>query len=232
MEVTYRPAERASAAEADLSSAAGLRGRPELEQLADEVRRHHRDVERHARSMLHEAIAAGEALIEAKGLLRHGEFGPWLTYCGLNQRTAQLYMKLAREKRNVAVLEAESIRGALEALGGKPKREPPQLPGFFDSPDWPPSYAGDEAWVEHALAVDRVEREIEAIIRGKVVSFLEIDPDGCPRVTLKRPLPSGGWRRLRESGWRREDLAELPPEKLCALRDTLDHVLRERGNTP
>jgi len=103
-----------------------------LEPLADEIRRHHKAVERHARSMLDEAVAAGEKLIEAKGLLRHGEFGPWLTYCGLNRRTAQLYMKLAREKRNVAVLEAESIRGALEALDGKPKPKPKARPESWD----------------------------------------------------------------------------------------------------
>jgi Protein of unknown function (DUF3102) len=102
----------------------------ELDWLADEVRRHHKAVGRHARSMLDEAIAAGEALIEAKRRLRHGEFGPWLAYCGVSRRSASLYMKLAREKGNVAVLEASSIREALEALGGKRKRRNEPSPDF------------------------------------------------------------------------------------------------------
>jgi hypothetical protein len=46
----------------------------ELELLAEEVRRHHKAVERHARSMLDEAIAAGEKLLEAKERLKHGEY--------------------------------------------------------------------------------------------------------------------------------------------------------------
>jgi hypothetical protein len=38
-----------------------------LDRLADEIRAHHKTVERHARAMLEEAVAAGEALLEAKG---------------------------------------------------------------------------------------------------------------------------------------------------------------------
>jgi Protein of unknown function (DUF3102) len=115
-------AESRSSAVAGTKQAPGEYRERGLELLAEEIRGHHKAVERHARSMLAEAILAGEKLLEAKELLRHGEFGPWLTYCGVNQRTAQLYMKLAREKRNVAVLEADSIRGALEGLGGKKKQ--------------------------------------------------------------------------------------------------------------
>jgi Protein of unknown function (DUF3102) len=134
--------------------ASGLRER-ELDLLAEDVRRHHKAVERHARSMLAEAIVAGEKLIEAKGLLRHGEFGPWLTYCGVNQRTAQLYMKLARQKRNVAVLDAESIRGALKALA-KPRR--PKRRTFVIAPVAPePGGWQDDAWREAMAAEGRRE---------------------------------------------------------------------------
>ena len=48
-----------------------------LDRLAEDIRAHHKAVEHHARSMLEEAIAAGEKLIEAKARLRHGEFGPF-----------------------------------------------------------------------------------------------------------------------------------------------------------
>jgi hypothetical protein len=117
-----------------------------LDLLAAEIRQHHKAVERHARSMLGEAIAAGEALIEAKGRLRHGEFGPFIAYCGTSRRSASLYMKLAREKGNVAVLEASSIRVALEALGGTRKRREP--PRDFGKPG--ASLADDEYWQDAA----------------------------------------------------------------------------------
>jgi hypothetical protein len=73
--------------------------------------------------MLVDAIAAGELLIEAKARLRHGGYIPFVRRCGVSPRSAQLYTRLAREKRNVALLEADSIRAALKALA-KPERKP------------------------------------------------------------------------------------------------------------
>jgi Protein of unknown function (DUF3102) len=129
--------------------------RRELELLAEDIRRHHKAVERHARSMLDEAIAAGEALIEAKARLRHGEFGPFIAYCGTSRRSASLYMKLAREKGNVAILEASSIREALEALGG---RRRPQRRGFVFDPAGPePGQWQVDAWREAMAAEGRHE---------------------------------------------------------------------------
>ena len=126
-----------------------------LDLLADEIRRHHKAVERHARSMLDEAIAAGEALIEAKGRLRHGEFGPFIAYCGTSRRSASLYMKLAREKGNVAILEASSIREALEALGGR--RRPQRREFVFDPAGPEPGGWQDHAWREAMAAKGRHE---------------------------------------------------------------------------
>jgi hypothetical protein len=98
----------------------------ELDLLAEEIRGHHRAVERHARSMLDEAIAAGEKLLEAKERLRHGEFKPWVAYCGVSYSSAAVYMRLAHNKYSAALLEADSIREALEALGGKRRKREPE----------------------------------------------------------------------------------------------------------
>jgi hypothetical protein len=51
------------------------------------------------------AMAAGEILIVAKsnGQLKHGEWLPWLESCGIAERKAQRYMRLAR---NRAAIEA------------------------------------------------------------------------------------------------------------------------------
>lgn len=45
------------------------------------------------------AIAAGDRLLEAKSLLKHGEWLVWLReHCGFSDRTAQNYMRLAKRK--------------------------------------------------------------------------------------------------------------------------------------
>ena len=66
------------------------------------------------------ALDAGRALIEAKALLPHGGWLPWLRErVAMSERTAQLYMRLSRsglEIRNVADL---GIKAASEAIARK-----------------------------------------------------------------------------------------------------------------
>jgi hypothetical protein len=51
------------------------------------------------RRSIENGIAAGELLIEAKAQLRHGQWLPWLQdNCNLSERTAQLYMRLAKNR--------------------------------------------------------------------------------------------------------------------------------------
>ena len=48
------------------------------------------------------AIACGQMLIEAKGQLKHGQFGPWLRdHCGIAERTARHHMRLARYRETL-----------------------------------------------------------------------------------------------------------------------------------
>src|SRR3954452_25391410 len=62
--------------------------------LAAEIRRAHADVHDAAMTAAQRAIDAGHALIEAKELVAHGQWLPWLREnCALSERTAQLYMK-------------------------------------------------------------------------------------------------------------------------------------------
>lgn len=60
------------------------------------------------------AINAGNLLIEAKSLVRHGEWGPWLQDVGLPERTARNYMRLARNSGYVADLP--TVSQAIAAL--------------------------------------------------------------------------------------------------------------------
>src|SRR4051812_38894664 len=71
-------------------------GSNRLVMLAAEVADAHAGVGSAAVTRATRALEAGRALIEAKSLLKHGRWLPWLKdNCGLPERTAQLYMKLA-----------------------------------------------------------------------------------------------------------------------------------------
>ena len=55
---------------------------------------------------MNHAIVAGELLLDAKDLLKHGQWLPWLAEnCAISERTAQLYMRCAK---NRAAIEAKS----------------------------------------------------------------------------------------------------------------------------
>jgi hypothetical protein len=135
-----------------------------LELLAEEVRQHHKAVERHANAMVAAAIAAGEKLLEAKGQLRHGEFGPFLTYCGVSARSARVYMRVARNSADAAVLEASSIRAALDAIAGPSRKRPapPDLGPAFPrrSEEWRMA-----RWAEAMLAQGRPSAEVRARVK-------------------------------------------------------------------
>ena len=60
------------------------------------------------------AMAAGDLLIEAKAQLKHGQWLPWLAkHCVISERTAQLYVKLAKKRTTI---EKEQIRNDVADL--------------------------------------------------------------------------------------------------------------------
>ena len=100
-----------------------------LADLAHRIKAEHEAVGRALKRGLEHAIAAGELLIEAKSQLKHGQWLPWLDSCGVSERMAQRYIRLAR---NRAVIEANptpvsdlGIRGALDLISipREPKEE-------------------------------------------------------------------------------------------------------------
>jgi hypothetical protein len=69
-------------------------GRLTLEELATEIARLHGTIR--LRPVLETAREAGRLLLEAKALLPHGEWLPWLRrHTGLSPRTAQVYMRVS-----------------------------------------------------------------------------------------------------------------------------------------
>jgi hypothetical protein len=92
-----------------------------LPTLASEIRKAHASAGDFQRRSLEQAMKAGEMLLEAKALVGHGRWLPWLReHCQLAERTAQLYMKLAKNRRVVEYKSATvadlAIRGAIEAV--------------------------------------------------------------------------------------------------------------------
>jgi hypothetical protein len=85
--------------------------------LAAEVRSAHGGVLDAARTAAERAIEAGKALLEAKELVRHGEWLPWLKeHCGLPERTAQLYMQIAKLDLGAEVVAAIGLKAAAQSF--------------------------------------------------------------------------------------------------------------------
>jgi hypothetical protein len=95
---------------------------PSLDALAAAINDDHDAVEHMARSTLDRARAAGDKLLQAKSQVAHGQWLPWLAAnCPrLATRTAQAYMKLAREWDRLELKSADSahltLDGALKLL--------------------------------------------------------------------------------------------------------------------
>ncbi len=85
--------------------------------LAAEIRCAHADVQDAAKTAAERAIAAGKALIEAKQLVKHGQWLPWLReHCALPERTAQLYMQVSASGHTAEVIAAVGLKGAAEKV--------------------------------------------------------------------------------------------------------------------
>jgi hypothetical protein len=80
----------------------------------------------HLRTTVALALSVGDDLIEAKARLDHGQWAPWLRqHFPLSARTAQAWMRLARDPQRFAFAQAGSVREALALLAPPPKALPP-----------------------------------------------------------------------------------------------------------
>jgi hypothetical protein len=85
-----------------------------LPALAAEIRAAHADAETAAKTATARAIEAGERLLEAKELVRHGEWLSWLRdNVGVSPRMAQNYMRIAKHRA-----KCETVSHLRDALAG------------------------------------------------------------------------------------------------------------------
>src|SRR5262245_3805324 len=86
--------------------------------LATSINDHLAAADAATRRGLEHAIAAGLLLMEAKDLVDHGEWLPWLqANCRLGERQARTYMRLARHRHRLeSAATADLTIAAAEAL--------------------------------------------------------------------------------------------------------------------
>jgi Protein of unknown function (DUF3102) len=116
-------------------------GTNRLPVLAAEIRKAHADVQDAAKTATQRAIEAGHALIEAKSLVKHGEWLSWLkSNVDLSARTAQAYMRLAESQAepNTQRVAHLPVREALRAIADHrlPDGIPPKGTAIDDLWEW------------------------------------------------------------------------------------------------
>ena len=91
-----------------------------LVDLCDRLKAEHIAAAGALKCSLGHAMAAGDILIEAKEQLKHGHWLPWLQSCGISERAAQRYIRLARNRRTIEAKSDNvsdlSVSGALAML--------------------------------------------------------------------------------------------------------------------
>ncbi len=84
---------------------------PSLEDRAFQIRRAHDDVAAAILTAVERALDAGLQLVAAKAEIGHGRFALYVTHCNLQMRTAQNYMRLARQETQLRELIAAKANG-------------------------------------------------------------------------------------------------------------------------
>lgn len=95
---------------------------PRLDNLAETIEAEHRLLLMAGTAMIEHAIRCGEALLEAKGKVPHGEWEAWLlrTFPNRSVKTWRLYMRVARHQRRVRAVGPASLHDAHRLLAGAP----------------------------------------------------------------------------------------------------------------
>lgn len=86
-------------------------------QLAESITFYHQACVAAAGEAVDHAMHVGDLLFELKGRCKHGEWLPWLnTNCNLSIRTAQTYMRLAKNREKIEAAKCARARAHLGIL--------------------------------------------------------------------------------------------------------------------
>jgi Protein of unknown function (DUF3102) len=85
-------------------------GSNSLPMLAAIIRAEHKATSDSLKQSVKHAMACGDALIEAKAQVPHGQWLPWLAdNCDLSERSAQLYMRIAKNRDAIEAKYASGV---------------------------------------------------------------------------------------------------------------------------
>jgi hypothetical protein len=122
-------------------------GHNRLATLAASIRALDAAIRRSAEQIAREAVEAGKLLIEAKGLLRHGEWLPWLReHVAMSERTATRYMRLARSGLEIGHVADLGIAAAARVGRPRAARAQPVPQVVTEAVD---AGMADEEWEEY-----------------------------------------------------------------------------------
>jgi hypothetical protein len=167
---------------------------PPLADIAARINKAHDRASASARSTIEAAMEAGSLLIQAKDQVGHGGWLPWLkANTSVNKRTAQGYMKLARELDKSAVSAHLTVDGALKMLS-TPEDDPKQRSAHRSAaspksskvevlPPKPKPPGSSSNLLTNENLVDRIRSDVEAAerrgidIANLVLGLPALDPE-------------------------------------------------------
>jgi hypothetical protein len=157
------------------------------------------------------AMAAGDALTEAKAQLKHGEWLPWLkSHCEISERTAQVYMRLARKRAEIETNPQHAADLSLRAA--EAWLAPPDGDDGTDKNEW---YTPED-WIKRARAV---------------MGTIDLDPASCEFA--QRTVQATEWFDQERDGlahpWRGSVFLN-PPYSERLIKPFIDKLVAEREN--
>jgi hypothetical protein len=153
-----------------------------LTDLVHRIKAEHEAYGAAAKKGIEHAMAAGALLVEAKGQVKHGQWLPFLRACGVSERTAQLHMRLARNR--------ETIEDKYESVADLTLRSAAALlapePVDADDDAMPDALWPGEVWLDIAGVMVRRELYPRSEIPDEVIERYTHFVDDVPAIEVNQ----------------------------------------------